>query len=213
MELVLSPCGERALAVNGSCGRGVLLDLASRRVVREFGFRDEFGGIVTWSRPLDLAFSRSGRRVVSGVPDGRMAIWDAATGRSIGEYVVGLTSGSANAAFSFTSDGKRLAAWPFVIDLETGKPLADLDEVFAIGGWRDPEAQPHILHDDVCIVDRHVFLRRRPEWWWGHFYRPEVWAAAVFGAVWFWSVATWLWRNRRRIQREWRRAVWLDAGT
>jgi hypothetical protein len=22
-----------------------------------------------------------------------------------------------------------------------------------------------------------LFLRRHPEWWWGHFYRPEVWAS------------------------------------
>jgi hypothetical protein len=28
-----------------------------------------------------------------------------------------------------------------------------------------------------------VFRRRFPEWWWGHFYRPEVWALLVLTCV------------------------------
>ena len=29
---------------------------------------------------------------------------------------------------------------------------------------------------------RCFYLHRRfPEWWWGHFYRPEVWLALIFG--------------------------------
>jgi hypothetical protein len=213
MKLVLSPCGKRALAVSDWRGRGVLLDLASRRVVRELGFRDEFSGIVMKRSPFHLAFSPCGRRVVGGIPDGWMAIWDAATGRSIGEYLVGSAYGSSNGAFSFASDGKRLAAWPLVIDLETGDLLADLDEVSAVRSRPDPEAMPRMLHDDVFVAGRHVFLRRHPEWWWGHLYRPEVWAAAVFGMLWLWSVARWLWRNRTCIQREWRRGLCLDPGT
>lgn len=197
MKLVLSPCGKRALAVKRSRGRAVLLDLASRRVVRELGLPDEFSGIVTIRSPFHLAFSPCGRRVVGGIPDGWMAIWDAATGRPMGEYMVGLTYGSANAAFSLTSDGTRLVAWPFVIDLETGEPLADLSNVFALGEWRDPEPPPRMLHDDVYIVDRHVYRRRHPEWWWGHLYRPEVWVAFVLGVIWLWSVARYL---RRRLR-------------
>jgi hypothetical protein len=28
-----------------------------------------------------------------------------------------------------------------------------------------------------------VYHRRFPEWWWGHFYRPEVWALIVFSVL------------------------------
>ena len=44
-----------------------------------------------------------------------------------------------------------------------------------------------------------VFRRRHPEWWWGHFYRPEVWLCIVLGTLWLWRVARWL-RSRRRTQ-------------
>jgi len=33
-----------------------------------------------------------------------------------------------------------------------------------------------------------LWCRRHPEWWWGHFYRPEVWVAFVFGALCLWRV-------------------------
>lgn len=45
---------------------------------------------------------------------------------------------------------------------------------------------PHtvFLTDDVLLcsdpfsLDNNILYRRRhPEWWWGHFYRPEVWAS------------------------------------
>jgi hypothetical protein len=28
-------------------------------------------------------------------------------------------------------------------------------------------------------IERVLFRRRFPEWWWGHFYRPEVWVFAL----------------------------------
>jgi WD40 repeat protein len=42
-----------------------------------------------------------------------------------------------------------------------------------------------------------LWRRRRPEWWWGHFYRPEVWAAVVFGLLWLRRVVTWATGRRR----------------
>lgn len=42
-----------------------------------------------------------------------------------------------------------------------------------------------------------TYKRRFPEWWWGHFYRPEVWAALIIAALWTWRVTKWIvWRRR-----------------
>jgi len=35
----------------------------------------------------------------------------------------------------------------------------------------------------------HLFHRRHPEWWWGHFYRPEVWALFSLTLVIAWRFA------------------------
>jgi len=40
------------------------------------------------------------------------------------------------------------------------------------------------------------YHRRFPEWWWGHFYRPEVWLAIIFGVLWFWRVTKWFQEQR-----------------
>ena len=46
-------------------------------------------------------------------------------------------------------------------------------------------------------ISQYVFWHRRYlEWWWGHFYRPEVWLAIVFGALWIWRIVRW-YRMRR----------------
>ncbi|MBI3829623.1 MAG: hypothetical protein HY291_08910 [Planctomycetes bacterium] len=42
-----------------------------------------------------------------------------------------------------------------------------------------------------------VLHRRFPEWWWGHFYRPEVWLTIIFGSLWLWRVIRWF-RERRK---------------
>ncbi|HYF50243.1 MAG TPA: hypothetical protein VEJ63_12610 [Planctomycetota bacterium] len=31
-----------------------------------------------------------------------------------------------------------------------------------------------------------IWRRRFPEWWWGHFYRPEVWLAIILGGLLVW---------------------------
>ena len=49
--------------------------------------------------------------------------------------------------------------------------------------------------DDNTIISIHsdkatgsVWRRRYPEWWWGHFYRPELWLLLVFGSLWMWRI-------------------------
>jgi WD40 repeat protein len=44
-----------------------------------------------------------------------------------------------------------------------------------------------------------LWRRRRPEWWWGHFYRPEVWVAFVLGLIWLGSVVKYLRRRLRPV--------------
>lgn len=42
------------------------------------------------------------------------------------------------------------------------------------------------------------YRRRFPEWWWGHFYRPEVWAFGIMTlALFYRAVRTW--RKRRAL--------------
>jgi len=44
------------------------------------------------------------------------------------------------------------------------------------------------LSDDAILATHQngqvaLFRRRFPEWWWGHFYRPEVWASIALGVM------------------------------
>jgi hypothetical protein len=77
--------------------------------------------------------------------------------------------------------------------------------LFNLSGYAQPGRDfigAGFLNDDTCIVANVrrsisyvdapeplriiVFHRRHPEWWWGHFYRPEVWALialTVFSAT------------------------------
>lgn len=70
-----------------------------------------------------------------------------------------------------------------IIDALTNDPLCELT---------NPGPLVAFLSDDVLVcsdpfnVDNNrLFHRRHPEWWWGHFYRPEVWAsiALIFSLV------------------------------
>ena len=61
------------------------------------------------------------------------------------------------------------------------------------------------IDDNQCVMrfryDRDLILcrvwhRRYPEWWWGHFYRPEVWAAGALGLMWIFKAMRFI-RKRR----------------
>jgi len=68
--------------------------------------------------------------------------------------------------------------------------FADDDTIIGFyGDWLDEKIEP-----DDCYE---VWHRRHPEWWWGHFYRPEVWSAIIFGSLWLWGVVTWFCKRRR----------------
>ncbi len=56
-------------------------------------------------------------------------------------------------------------------------------------------AEPYFLNNDTIMLipwgafsnrqlrEYTLWYRRHPEWWWGHFYRPEVWSALIFGVL------------------------------
>ena len=74
------------------------------------------------------AFSPDGKRIVTASADGTARLWDAETGKPVGEPLTGHTGGVLSAAFS--PDGKRIVTasadgtarlW----DAETGKPVGE----------------------------------------------------------------------------------------
>ncbi len=116
-------------------------------------------------------------------------------------------------SWSWLSHGRRIAVYHTdekarIWDAQAGKMLAVLshEDVWLpsdhfTGGT--VELSPD--GDHLALVAHfgnvlHLFRRRFPEWWWGHFYRPEVWAAIVLGGAWLWSVARWA-KGRMRERR------------
>ncbi len=71
----------------------------------------------------------------------------------------------------------------------------DSDSKYVMGQADDPSTTHYpygFVDDDHCImavsirkspVRFRVWYRRFPEWWWGQFYRPEVWLGIAFALV------------------------------
>jgi hypothetical protein len=60
--------------------------------------------------------------------------------------------------------------------------LDDNNFAFRLGPWSEM-----LSPDDRC----EIFYRRFPEWWWGHFYRPEVWLFIGLSAALLWRFVRW----------------------
>jgi WD40 repeat protein len=194
---VLAKDNSKAVQWSRYSGAGVLLDLRSRKVVREVKFTIRKGTERLTSRYW-VFLGLDARRIIAIGNDCQVHITDAMTGKTMG----GILQVGGSGYVAVSTDGKRLATRSvreFVItDLETGGALARID----IEEDHLPGCSP--IHgsfsDEFLVWGSDVYRRRFPEWWWGHFYRPEVWAAMVLGAAWLWSVARWA-RGRLRERR------------
>jgi WD40 repeat protein len=158
---------------------------------------------------IHAAFDASGDRVLTVDRDCTPRVWDARTGRQVSLLTGGASRGG---RWSFSGDGERVAATdPGAVTIwctSSGRRLARLRPwghggagprypapVFSFGAFLPRDEKILTIDSDAMRIWR----RRRPEWWWGHFYRPEVWAAVVFGLLWLWSVARWAWRRLRPV--------------
>jgi hypothetical protein len=145
-------------------------------------------------------FSANDRLIQTHSSDGTMRAWNAETGE---EAVV--FRGYMGGAFilSFLPDCTRVVAG-FGGNTEIGD--ARNRELLAVLPSGRLASRPLFPAEGELLISAgkglQLWRRRRPEWWWGHFYRPEVWAAVVFGVLWLGSVVKYL---RRRLRE--RRAV------
>jgi len=140
-----------------------------------------------------LTCSRSGVIAVYGAESGRKLyqlqqnVWEKAG------LVTACSPDGTRLVSGGGTKGERLYLW----DAPTGKQLCALDGhrtcVFRV--CFSPDGQ-RILSAGYDHSAR-VWCRRRPEQWWGHFYRPEVWLTIIFGTLWLWRVVQWV-KERRR---------------
>ena len=93
------------------------------RVIAERGALNVFE---TTQHPSAMAFSQGGQRVVTGVEDGAVRVWDVAASQAVGQPMTGRTGAVLSVALS--PDGKRIATgsndhtvrmW----DAATGQPI------------------------------------------------------------------------------------------
>ena len=82
-----------------------------------------------------------------------------------------------------------------IIDLTTHRELDSIwiqDFNLQLSGFRDDNTlqfQRYIITPENPTSQGMIFRRRFPEWWWGHFYRPEVWCAILLTALLAWRFA------------------------
>jgi len=217
-----SPDGRRALVGVMDNGAFSVVDLREGKVAYELDLRGRPSARSEEQLPASGVFSSDGQRILALRVDGFLCLFDAVNGK----LLFRTKASNSPRCYSRSVDRRRFALLVdddrdytprgiVVADIKTGETLARirLPSYDELGGDLYVGSLEWSFADHCLIAGNMLFRRRHPERWWGHFYRPEVWAAAVSGAVWFWSVATWLWRNRRRMRREWRRALCLDPGT
>ncbi len=139
--------------------------------------------------------SPDGSFIVGGTYEGGVRLWNASTGRVVWHRA--MDKGTIGEVV-FSGDGDRIAAANAygpnrVYDAKNGNCIAVMGKESC-----DVAFSPDGRH--IAVADRYfslaVFRRRRPEWWWGVFWLPELYATAFFSLLLIWSV----WRDRKHLQ-------------
>lgn len=154
-------------------------------------------------------FVPHGQWAVVSDKSGEVGIYGAAPARAVKwKGVLGLNFGDAVARARVASDGCRILI-VFNNGKDAGllafdKQAADVADLRSLGtrefGWpncniSDGNFSPAGDRIVLASLDKtaRIYVRRRPEWWWGYFYLPQTWLAGVLLGCFVWS-----WRKDRR---------------
>ena len=103
-----------------------------------------------------MAFSPDGKRIVSGSFDDTLRLWEADSGKPIGEPLKGHTNSVLSVAFS--PDGKRIVSGSYdntlrLWEADSGKPIGEPLKGHRIGAERgvQPRWQAHRLRKCMTI--------------------------------------------------------------
>jgi len=142
----------------------------------------------------EARFSPDGRKLVLSDRDfSYVAWWDAENGQPLGRME---RSGGELLAMQFSSDGQRLITiddkGAFRIhDAASGDLLTQVE--LEKGDWRayallSRDGTAMSYYEGSWAGDETLWLRRRPEWWWGVFWLPAFWLSALLGAAFLYSL-------------------------
>ncbi len=147
-------------------------------------------------------FSPDGRQVATVDHASVVRIWDTASGRMTATFPnhVGKTYGC-----EFSPDRKRLVTTG--VDDETPAVIWDTGSWEPVALLYAPEgvnfgpvffsASDRFLTGGSGGTAR-IWRRRRPEWWWGVFWLPELYATAFFSLLLLWSIV----RDRKALRAQ-----------
>ena len=106
---------------------------------------------------------------------------------------------TAGAGYAEAPDGVRCAQYYFATE-ETFVTLTDNIDYHLSSNFERVDGQVQLpvrfVDNDTLELLREnegsnmiaTYHRRFPEWWWGHFYRPEVWVAIALSGVQIWRL-------------------------
>ncbi|MHC5054441.1 MAG: WD40 repeat domain-containing protein [Planctomycetota bacterium] len=178
----LSPDGQTFAVPERETDRVLALDARTGEVIWE----QVLGGLEA------LLFADGGKRVLAS-RGSAMTVLEVSTGRVVGEFPF-----YGAEPFPLSSDGTRFLskerfAPARLYSARTGELLAELFDAEPIGFLGNDRII--LLHFGETDEVR-VYLRLRPEQWWGVFCLWHFWAIVVLGAVLAWSA----WRDIKRMR-------------
>ncbi|MCK6473872.1 MAG: hypothetical protein L6R28_19290, partial [Planctomycetes bacterium] len=170
-------------------GRVLAFDLQSERL--------------KWTKDLHVEplfigeISGSGKLLVTAGVDKKIVLTNADTG----DLVSAIDCTGPMLRASLASDDCRILAESWdnyiaVIDSRTGTIL----NTIAFSKSEVPIGIFMGSDEEIAVVNGNeieIFKRNHPEWWWGHFFRPEIWFSIVLAILWLWRIKNWVRRPKR----------------